>query len=52
MICTPILLEEELEYAKKQLVAIASKHQYNFLHPKVIAASQELDLLILRSMKS
>jgi hypothetical protein len=41
----------EIDDVKKQLEHIVKDHQYDFMHPDVIAISQKLDSLILKMMK-
>lgn len=46
-----VKLHFEILELKSLLEWTAERQQFNFLHPKVIALSQRLDFLILKSMK-
>lgn len=43
---------ETIESLKTELLQVAERHSMNLLHPEVVACSQQLDLLILHSMKA
>lgn len=43
-------LQLEIERLQRQLIDIAEQNQYSLTHPSLLAASQELDVLILEEM--
>lgn len=43
-------LDTQIDQMKQRLEQIAEQHEYDFLHPKVVALSQKLDMLIVRMM--
>ncbi|WP_068774491.1 aspartyl-phosphate phosphatase Spo0E family protein [Paenibacillus sp. FJAT-26967] len=47
----PFTLDLEIEQLKGVLSFMAAKHKYNMNHPKVVEISQQLDGLIVESMK-
>lgn len=44
-------IHDEIVLVKEELVSAAERNLMNLLHPEVIRISQELDLLILQSMR-
>ncbi|CAM3785262.1 aspartyl-phosphate phosphatase Spo0E family protein [Marinicrinis lubricantis] len=44
-------LQLQIFKLKRHLEVTARKNQYNFIHPEVVSASQDLDKLIVRAMK-
>ncbi|WP_081793472.1 aspartyl-phosphate phosphatase Spo0E family protein [Paenibacillus darwinianus] len=44
-------LQEQIYQMKRELLQIAERNRMNLLHPEVIRASQELDTLIVKSMR-
>lgn len=43
-------LNTQIDELKELLQQTAKQHQYNFVHPNVVALSQKLDGLIVRMM--
>ncbi|HUC90551.1 MAG TPA: aspartyl-phosphate phosphatase Spo0E family protein [Paenibacillus sp.] len=43
-------IQEQICRMKKELLRIAERNRMNLLHPDVIRVSQELDVLIVKSM--
>lgn len=48
---TPSSLDIEIRELKKLLVHLAGQSQFDFLDPRVLALSQQLDSLIVQEMK-
>lgn len=48
---TSIIVNEEIDILKSQLILLAQKNAMNLVHPDVVSLSQKLDMLIIRSMK-
>lgn len=46
----PHTLEHEMKALMNRLLVEAERHNFDFLHPEVLAVSQELDVLIVKLM--
>ncbi|SDI49998.1 aspartyl-phosphate phosphatase Spo0E family protein [Paenibacillus naphthalenovorans] len=44
-------LNERIEQFRQQLIEIAERNAFDFNHPDVLAASQELDILIVEGQR-